>query len=268
MESVKNNGTVIKARLHNLYSKRYSTIRQIGTQNQLEDVLHKLDNSIEESSQKTRTKLEKLHSFQIRSRYLYDNVRAKHTPTADEEVDKELNILTSRRTILFSQHLECPQCLKSIRREHLNEHLQICKYNSTQDNDIEQFNDASIAVKPHPLRNLKIVSTSFDSIRLSWDLPIFQGGEPITDFEVSYCHAPTKHIKSKETKSKMKIVHKKLSCLRFCNKTPCMDQSFIIEGLSAAQLYLSVRIRCKNVAGWSDYSEGIESVKTRGKSFR
>ena len=252
--------------LHELYSKRYPAIRQIGRQSQVEDAFFKLDGSIAESSQKARAKIGNLDSIQTRIRCLDYNAKVKHTETADEEIDRELNISTSKRTILYSQHIECPYCLKCIRREHLDRHMLICMYNSKRDGNIEPHKETEIAVKPHPLRNLRIVATSFDAIHLTWELPIFQGGEEISDYEVSYSHLLRKYCGTTSAKSKM--VHKTASCLRLCKKEPFVHGSFIIDGLSASEQYFEIKIRCKNKMGWSDYSKAVESVKTRGKLCR
>lgn len=256
--------TTTATSLHELNAKRFTTIRQIGKQSQIENNFVKIDNSILNASSTIRAQIENIDSFETRLRNLHGNFKQENGDTADEEVNRELNISTSRRAILYSQHLKCPYCMKQIRREYLDDHTQMCKY-KFDSNNITTFHNADIlAVRPHPLRNLKLVDVSFDSIRIRWDVPIFEGGEPLTDFEVSYCCASMKIYDDCRKEGKKKVLHKRMSCLWFCNRKPLKGTSFIIEGLSASVLHLGIKIRCKNVAGWSDYSEALEAVKTKG----
>ncbi len=250
--------------LHELNAKRYQSIRQSGKQSQIEKTFLRLDGSIQETSHVTRAKVESFDSFQTYLQNLHENVEQNREYTADEEIDRELNISTSRRTILFSQHLECPICFSSIRKEHFEDHRQLCKYHSTTDQLHATDEEESISVRPHPLRNLKVVAISFDAIQIDWDLPIFQGGEPIVDYEVSYSYTSLKKYSSKKSNSKYKMVHRRVFCLKFCNKSP-MNKPFVIDGLSASAQYIDVKVRCKSSVGWSDFSEPIKSVTTKGK---
>ena len=262
--SLTKNKTATATSLHELNAKRFTAIRQIGKQSQIENDFVKIEDSIKDASSTIKAQIENINSFETRLRNLHGNFKEENGDAADEEVNRELNISTSRRAILYSQHLKCIYCMKHIRSEYLDDHTQMCKY-KFDSNTIASCHDVDIlAVRPHPLRNLKLVAVSFDSIRIGWDVPIFEGGEPLTDFEVSYCSTLTRISDNCKKQGKTKVLNQRMSCLRFCNKNPSKGSSFIINGLSAGMLYLGIKIRCKNVVGWSDYSNVLESVKTKG----
>ncbi len=241
--------------INNFYSGRYATVRQLGHQFKVKSFLDKIDHSMDNLLQKTKVQIQ-----------TGDSIKAKNFKfdlTADQEVDRELNLCTSRRNILSSIYMDCPKCNQKIMYCCHNDHNLVCLgiesdvHVAIDENNEREEKKINIAVRPHPLRNLRVIGISCDSIKIAWDLPIFQGGEDLIDFEISYlCE------KYDEKKSQRKI--EKLSCLRWCYKEPISSNCFLLDGLVASTQYSGIRMRCRNSIGWSDYSEAIDWIQTGG----
>jgi hypothetical protein len=175
------------------------------------------------------------------------SIRHDNTGSADKEVDKDLNVKYSKRSYLASQYISCPKCQQRILLVSQHDHDLVCGLEDI--NPISNERD-EITLKPLPPRNMSLLDVSFDSISIGWDPPIFDGGEQINDYELKYTSG----------ESCLNIV----PCSRWCLKTPLPRNMFKLEGLKASKTYSNIQVRCKNLIGWSDYSEPIKSIKTKG----
>ena len=263
-----NNNDKQKSLSNNLYAERYSIMRQIGHQFKTENTLGQIDKTVEGLFRKTKADIEFSGVLNTQLKNSRDDFGCKVTRTADQDIDRELNVFTSRRAILSTQYMECPTCLEKILIHNHDDHVRVCTsvhlsgkgVDSRKTKAIER-NDKNIAVRPHQIRNLRLIGVTFDAIHIVWDLPIFDGGEPLIDFELSYfCDLE----KIPDNRGRNKRIS--MSCLRWYNKEPIIAESFILDGLSASTQYLGIRMRCKNRIGWSDYSTPIDVVKTAGNA--
>lgn len=261
-----NNGDRFMPSINKFHANRYPIMRQIGHQFKAENKHDNVETSIQDLIYKTKSKMEFSDMVKTKLQNSLDDSRFLMNRTADEDIDRELNVFTSRRAILSAQqYMECPYCMEKILRCSQNEHARVCEgYHSNKDVEKNQvsrvkINVRNIAVKPHVLRNLRLISVCFDAIHIAWDPPIFDGGEPLINFELSFfCESDRIHRKKARTKNIY------MSCLRWCNKEPCAANSFVLDGLRASTQYSGIRVRCKNSIGWSDYSTALHSVKTGG----
>ncbi len=250
-----------------MYAERYHIVRQIERQNILTNILDQVDHNVQDVAQKTKSELGFSGVLKMTLNYSQDDCKSLPRRTADQDVDRELNQSACRRAIASTQLMECPTCQQKILICCFVEHNLVCRRSCVKEsNDRGQVQKSkvtgsihvpdrvTIAMRPHPIKNLRLIAVSFDAIHLAWDPPIFDGGEPLIDFQLSY------YIRNKQDKAK----RTSMSCLRWCQRKPHAVNSFILYGLHASSYYLDIRIRCRNCIGWSDYSVAIDSVKTGG----
>lgn len=250
----------ITIHINNFHSERYATVRQLGHQFKIKSFLDEIDDSMDNLFQKTKVQIQTGDNIKAKD---FSHGEGKFGLTADQEVDRELNLLTSRRNILSSIYMDCPNCDQKIMHCCRNDHNLVCLgiesdvHVEIDENNQREKKKINIAVRPHPLRNLRVIGISCDAIQIAWDLPIFQGGEDLIDLEISYsCE------KYDEKKSQRKT--EKLSCLRWCYKEPISSNCFVLDGLLASTQYSGIRMRCRNRIGWSNYSEAIDYIQTGG----
>lgn len=265
LKITKNNGSdTSNSSLNNFFAGRYPTMREVGHHFKAKKALDQIESSMDNLVGRTKAELQISGSMNSQLQQSINDFGSTLEQTADQEIDKELNVSTSRREILSTKYFVCLHCNQKILNRCQREHFRICDgvNRSKEKTDTNKCKDNQnveiIAVQPHPLRNLRLIGVSFDAIKISWDLPIFDGGETLVDFEISYC------CESFRKRARAKRVS--MSCLRWCNKVPLCGNSFILDGLSAATQYTGIRMRCKNRIGWSDYSTPIDCVKTGGKA--
>jgi hypothetical protein len=240
--------------INNFYSGRYATVRQLGHQFKVKSFLDEIDHSIDSLLQKTKAEIQTGDSIRVKD--FFDG-EGKFGLTADQEVDRELNVLNSRRNILSSRYINCPKCNQKIICCCHHDHDLVCLGIKTDVHEEIDENKTNLAFRPHPLRNLREIGVSCDAIKIAWDLPIFQGSEELIDFEISYSY---------EIYGEKKVERKreKFSCLQWCYKEPISSNCFVLDGLIASTPYSGIRMRCRNQIGWSDYSEAIDCIQTGG----
>ena len=119
----------------------------------------------------------------------------------DSEIDRDIKNASSRCTLIASQCVECPFCSNTFLRQFIDDHLLVCANSKKNGDDRTQAEDTKfiklheqttgrdakyrehdMAVRPHPPRNLKVTHVGFDSISISWDKPIFDGGGYLMDY--------------------------------------------------------------------------------------
>ena len=188
---------------------------------------------------------------------------------ADKEVDRDLNVVYSRRNILSTAIIKCPTCEQCIIKSAWGDHNLICSIRvkrSQKTDECEISNSADMrvdefktCVRPKPPRNLKVIRTDFASLTVQWEASIFDGGEPITDFEIVFYDEPLQGNIRKLKKHSILLS-------RWCFTQPIPENYFIIDNLIAGSTYCDMMLRCKNEIGWSEFCQKIDRVEMAGKS--
>lgn len=275
------NQKTTKTLLRNLDAKRYALFRQIETHTIIDNRISQFEDDLSEIQKLTRSKIDDIDSYLSKKKGLRENDNIGEYEDADKEVDRDINFTYSKRSILSRSMTECPKCNEQVLTNFLDEHRKICsitakrKANVNQtphicighDNDGVEGDSSGKAhspipydpVRPNPPRNLRVRAVDYSSMTIEWDTSIFDGGEPIVDYEVVYSMQPSPAHNIKRTKNFTE------QCSRWCLTQPIPKNTFVIEGLFASTTYSDIKLRCKNRIGWSDFGSNIESVETAGK---
>jgi hypothetical protein len=267
--------------LKSLDAKRYGLIRQIAKHTSIDNQINQFGSDLAKLQNLTKSKINEIDSFISQKERLGNGADDGDCKDADKEVDSDINFLFSKRSILSRAMTECPRCEKRVLNSVLDEHTMVCSVIAKQvssryqrplvgnisDDHTDQsnkFDQASIPydpVRPKPPRNLRIGAVDFSSITIEWDTSIFDGGEPIVDYEVFYCMQPSPTHNMQKTNKKFTEL-----CSRWCLAHPIPQNCFVIEGLFARTTYCDIKLRCKNKVGWSKFGPKIESAATAGTS--
>jgi len=248
--------------LNDFYSNKYATMRWLTQHFETQQSLENIDHSIERLLCKTKSKLNFADSTKLRLQQSYDSFESIQIISADQEVDKDLNESISRRELLSTKYTQCNQCQRKILLCSHYDHGLVCRglesHARLDGNGMKQRNhEMIISVRPHPIRNLRLVGKSYDAILLAWDSPVFLGGENLIEYEISYsCESPNAPAQRKRYQ---------IPCQRWCKREPYSDQTFVLDGLVASTSYSDIRMRCRSRVGWSEYSEAIAHLTTLGK---
>jgi hypothetical protein len=234
---------------------KYDLFRQVDNNLIIHDKIQVLQNDFMGLRRKTMT-----------TSGVIDGILEKESKPHDatEEVNNDINVLYSKRSILSRQFQICTGCSRKLPSMAYQDHLKVCSFHSkfpvqketeTKGDESTKPNQSNVAikaiVKSHPPRNLRVSSVGSSSITIEWDDPIFNGGAPIIDYEVFY----SKRGKRMNQK-----------CTKWCNLYPIPKNIYTIDGLAASTTCTNIKIRCRNKVGWSDFSAIMDDVKTKGKS--
>lgn len=254
------------AKIKLLESAKYDLIRQADKQNQIEFKVASISRDLGELKRSTRSIIDHVDEliFQKKaSRSMLQNDSGTLKQTTDREINQDLNIKYSKRGLKGKSFIQCKLCKKSILDAIYNYHLDVCsirKKNSSRakqsiihsHNDPKNMDKAlfETKVRPTPPRNLRIGAIDHSSFTLQWDDSIFDGGSTILDYEISYSIGS--RIES-------------FSCSIFVMVNPLPGGIFLVSDLQAKTSHRDVKVRCRNKIGWSDYSESIDVITTKGE---
>jgi hypothetical protein len=258
--------------IKNIEAERYDLVRQIDKHCQIDDQLQNFSKEISDLKKSTRLAITEVDSFLLKKVRFQEEAFGERNDAdfcnADKEVDRDINIHYSRRSIISKDSLHCRICGQRIQRIVYNDHLQICTMTSNARSRENVLNldgammkgpgvSLDVAVRPTPPRNLRIESVNHSSIHFVWEKSILDGGAPVLDYEIVY---------SVQFGGKKKISKREsLLCSIYCLVQSLPENSFIVDYLTANTEYCDIKLRCKNKVGWSDFCQKIEGVMTAGE---
>lgn len=289
-QSQQYNESKINTKIKTLDAQRYGLIRQIAEQTITDKKIHQLDQDLTHLQRYTTIKIDEIDTFLAQKerfieRYNHGAATASSNDPdrgADKEVDRDLNLVYSKRGILSKAWNECPKCGDQVLRSMLSDHMKACsvitsKPPSSSMGPAIDTTSTSIGrtgkfpynpVRPKPPRNLRIKAVDYSTITIEWDPSIFDGGEPIINYEVVYYVIDLPPPISSKTilenppkKLKRKFVEQ---CARFCLVDPIPETDYVLDHMVAGKMYSDVKLRCRNKVGWSDFCQKIENVTTAG----
>ena len=250
-----------------LESEKYELIRQADKQNQIEFKFASISRDLGELKRSTRSIIDHVDEllFQKKaSRSMFQNDPGTlKQQTTDREINQDLNIKYSKRGLKGKSFVQCKVCKESILDAIYHSHLDVCsirqkissraKQNIPHSQNDSKSNDKAFIetkVNPTPPRNLRIGAIDHSSFTLQWDDSIFDGGSTILDYEISY---------------NVGSCIESFSCSTFVMVNPLPRGIFLVSDLQAQTSYRDVKLQCRNEIGWSDYSENIDVVVTKGE---
>jgi len=258
--------------IKNIEAERYDLVRQIDKHCQIDDQLQNLSKEVNDLKNSTRLAIEEVDSFLLKKERFREEAFGERNDAdfcnTDKEVDRDINIHYSRRSIISKESLDCRICGQRIQRIVYNDHLQICAMTSNAGSRDNALNldgatmkgpgvSLDVTVRPTPPRNLRIKSVNHSSIHIVWEKSILDGGAPVLDYEIVY---------SVQSGAKKKVSKREsVLCSIYCLVQPLPENSFIVDYLTANTEYCDIKLRCKNKVGWSDFCQKIQGVMTAGK---
>jgi uncharacterized protein YfkK (UPF0435 family) len=249
----------------------------VRTEQQLEiqSQLRLLNQDITRSTRLSKAKVDSLTDLEKRIRKLRQNLSDPQPVPGVEHVVIEQ--LTSNNKIhlekLFKQ---CSNCSRNILVGLHDAHHTACLRMNGQSviNSRPPIYDVDVDLKtsltsflPQSPRNCRLVSRGYRYLAFSWDPPVFDGGLPITNYQLSY----KTHTVTFDPGTKMKIVKVKecplVNTSYWCVRNPVCHHGFKLTGLTGGQSYVDLRVRSVNLRGvseWVDLIPSTEATSTSG----
>ena len=160
----------------------------------------------------------------------------------------------------------CKVCGRRVPLGRLEKHEIVCdkkleakKYESEQ--AAKDPNALVGVMAPRCPQNFKVVSEDLTptTMTLLWEPPIIDGGAPIFDYEVNYS------IRTETRVAKTVTYHfaeqPAYSTVRYVTRVPMQQFGTTLKDLKAGATFAKLTVRCRNIVGWSPFSEAIEVVQ-------
>lgn len=243
------------------YEKNRVTIVRTEQQLEIQSKLRTLENDITRTTRLNKSRVDALTDLEKRIIQLrQDLIQPQPLPGVEHVMIDQLT--ANNKLPLQKLFKECAICKRKILVDLHDAHLKVCTKikGETLIESRPPIYDVNIDLKtnlttftPQPPRNCKFEKKGYRFISFLWEPPIFDGGLPVTNYEISY----KSHTVSLDPGSKMKIVKVKeqpiISTSQWCYRTPICHTGYKITGLDAGQGYVDFRIRSVNLRGTSEW---------------
>lgn len=111
---------------------------------------------------------------------------------------------------------------------------------------------------PQPPRHCKYVRKGHRFIEFVWEPPVFDGGLPVTNYEISY----KTHTAYMDKVSKMRVVkiaeQPNIFTSHWCLRNPICHTGYKIMNLTAGQSYVDFQVRSINLRGPSEWVDLVQ----------
>lgn len=246
------------------------TIVRTEQQLDIQSKLRTLETDITRTTKLNKSRVDALSDLEKRIIQLrQDLIEPQPLPGVEHVMIDQLS--TNNKLPLQKLFKQCAICKRKILVDLHDAHIQICTKikGETLIESRPPVYDVDIDLKtslttftPQPPRNCKFEKKGYRYVTFSWEPPIFDGGLPITNYEISY----KSYTSTLDPGSKMKIVKVKelpiISTSHWCYRTPICHTGYKITGLQAGQSYVDFRIRSVNLKGVSEWVDLTSSILT------
>lgn len=160
----------------------------------------------------------------------------------------------------------CNMCGRRYPRARLKRHMVSCAHKQKLAAKLAQAAAEASArrseevLPPQAPRGVKATVSTNSSITLTWEPPIFDGGTPIYDYEISFSLVHARRVGKKVIKEYEPQDPRNTS--RWILETPVAYTSFVLDRLLGGREYADFRVRAINKAGISDWSAPFPSFET------
>lgn len=259
----------------------YPVVRQVEQQYEIEGQIRLVERDLKKIEHYTKDGIEIFNRLQSRIVNIKNKSYASDNNSCSLlEIENDIANATSPQLILGSSFMKCPACGLNFLRSSFGDHTLVCsqkliEITKSDENAIVSNGKGCcmttnqsrsmllpVATKPQAPLNLHAINISCDSIDISWDSPILDGGKPLTEYEILFDKSKIKRnliqkdVNSEERESSL--------CSRRCFSTLLTQNIFTCSGLMASSEY-SIKLRCRNIIGWSDFSKILDGVITLRK---
>ena len=173
--------TMLQKQGLNLVASRYDIIRQVEKQCIVNEQFASIESKLHHGTKVLRAELDEIDRYLSTSKEQHgDGLFTTYHPSkgvekkeADREVDEELNVTNSKRSVLSTRQTQCPSCGMKMLKSFTACHALVCSVLNDPDQVKTESSNVEytlmmekISVRPHPPRNLKVTEVSFSSVTL------------------------------------------------------------------------------------------------------
>jgi WD40 repeat protein len=246
------------------------TVARAEQQLYLESDVRRLHRDLDRASKLSKSRLDILSDLENRIINMRRQLVDPSVKTVEEEVSA--NLRASATAKADKQFEVCTHCQRKILTKLFDAHVRRCTeidlHNDTKHIhetkppvfDIKQdIYTEKATFLPQPPRNCRVIETGTTFIRWQWEEPVTDGGLPIHEYEMAF----TEKFMEMNPKTKRYIttITEKTSHLTslFCTLDPICHDGAKVVNLKANTEYNSWRIRCRNLRGWSDWVDMMDT---------
>jgi len=170
---------------------------------------------------------------------------------------------------------DCHVCLRKFDAKRLVKHVEVCKMKADRaaakasalaelpKDPVAAATLRAFATPPKAPGAFRALAATCTSIPLVWNVPLFDGGSPILEYEVEY----SANVETRVSRREVTCVQEpQPSAHTTCwiMAVPVAHRGYTLTGLVADREYVSLRVRALNQKGSGDWSAVIKSVRTTG----
>jgi type II secretory pathway component PulJ len=218
----------------------------------LQNRMRLLDRDVSRALRLGKARIDNLDDLEKRVQKMRQQLREPSQTSAAEEVNMDLR--RNNKVQIDAHFTVCARCQRRIRTNCFNAHDYACAQRQGKAEERPPIYDVKQDIKteittfiPQPPRNIKMKAKGSTFISWEWEPSVFDGGLPVTDYEISYS------LKSSELDrltGKYVFRSDSIPSLRtstWCRESPICHRGFKIVNLRAATEYGDFQIRCCNL---------------------
>jgi hypothetical protein len=240
----------------------------VRTEQQLDiqSKLRTLGNDVTRATRLGKSRMDALSDLEKRIVKMRDGLtHPQPTPTVEHTMIDALSV--NNKYTLEKMFTQCEVCKRKVLSSLHAVHTVACsKLNGQSVNDFRPpVYDVDVDLRtsltttvPQPPRNCKYVKKGHRFIQFSWDPPVFDGGLPVTNYEIAY----KTHTAYMDKTSKMRVVRvvamPNLFTSHWCLRDPVCHHGYKIMNLVAGQSYVDFQVRAINLQGHSEWTDLVE----------
>ena len=244
----------------------------------IEDSMRTLDKDVERLSRLGRTRIDALDDMERRLKRMRHQLKVTSVPTVNDRISADLYL--NNKANIENKFSVCPRCNRKILTNLLQVHDLACARLQSDDTkflglrpvpnvgeEIQSLIDEHAVFVPQPPRRVRVKQKGTSYIVWEWDKPVYEGGWPVTDYEISYAA----NIADFNTKTKKydryREVCPSLSTSNWCFSEPITHNGYTMVGLRAGTEYTDLKIRCRNKHGWSEWVDMVSPEEDKYDPF-
>lgn len=247
-------------------------ISRANQQLKLEDNIRTLNNDVTRLSRLGKARIDALDDMERRLRRMRHQLKTTTIPTVNDSVAADLYV--SNRVQVDVQFTICTRCQRRILVKLMKAHDTACAKLKSKDtvymgsrpvpkvdDEVQGLIDTYATFVPQPPRNIMAKAKGTTFVVWTWDPPVFEGGLPVLDYEISYTANIVEFDKSIGKYKRYTEVCRSLLTTTCIRPMPVAHNGYTMVGLRADTEYTDLIIRCRNDHGWSQWVPMVTKIE-------
>ena len=238
------------------------TEQQLGIQRKL----RALGNDVTRATRLGKSRMDALTDLETRILRMRDGLnKPAQVPTTEHAMIDALAI--NNKLTLEKMFTRCDLCKRKILSTLFEVHSKSCAQLKGQsvtdfrppvfDVDVDLKTSLTTCIPQAP-RNCRYVRKGHRFIEFAWEPPVFDGGLPVFNYEISY----KTHTAYMDKVSKLRVVkvteQPNILTTNWCFRNPVCHYGYKIVNLTAGQSYVDFRVRSINLQGPSEWTDLVQ----------